>query len=206
MRLFLLSCCCLISGCSLGGNEPLEAQLRLREDRIRDLQAQLTEAEQVVAVARQEAGTLRSQLDNPDSVPRQEQLAAGFAVENLEIHELLTGITEEGEVHAVVRPIDKDGDLIKLPGSLELRLMNLSAANGDQQLGTWNFSDTEARDLWSSAAIGAGYVLDLPVESIPSGATLMLHARFVPADGRQFDASHSMKFDGVMQAGFETSD
>ena len=84
--------------------------------------------------------------------------------------------------------------------------MNLSAANGDQQLGTWNFSDTEARDLWSSAAIGAGYVLDLPVESIPSGATLMLHARFVPADGRQFDASHSMKFDGVMQAGFETSD
>lgn len=193
----------LIAGCTLTGDDALEAQLRAQEDRIRVLETQLSETEHTARVAQKEASTLRAQLREPDAAPRREQLAVGLAVEELEIHNMLTGFSENGELHAVIRPVDADGDLIKLPGKIEVRLVNLAAPNGSQQLGKWEFSDTESRALWSSAAIGAGYVVDLPAGTIPADAELMLHARFAPSDGRQFDASHSLRVSEVTQASFE---
>ncbi|MFK7820767.1 MAG: hypothetical protein AB8G99_18760 [Planctomycetaceae bacterium] len=201
--LFLVCLCCLI-GCSTRGNEPLEAELRHREDRISQLESRLSDAERQGQVFALEAESLRKRLSEPNSSPRHEQLAAGLAVEKLEISSLLTGFTDDGKVHAVIRPVDADGDLVKLPGRLEVRLVNLSFDNESaQDVGSWSWDATESREQWSSAAIGAGYVVDLPVESLPDDPELVLHARFVPADGRQFKASRPIEYHGVSQASHE---
>ena len=133
MRLFLLSCCCLISGCSLGGNEPLEAQLRLREDRIRDLQAQLTEAEQVVAVARQEAGKVSSVKDfgafieiapGKDGLCHISELSDGFVKNVADICKV--GDTMEVKVIAV-----DDQNRVKLSRKVLLVAAAAEAGEGD---------------------------------------------------------------------------
>ena len=204
MRWFSLVCVCCLIGCSVDGTESLEAELRGREDQIRHLENRLAEAERSGQALSVEAQNLRQRLVEPNSAPRQEQLAAGLAVEKLEFSSLLTGFTDDGKVHAVIRPVDQDGDLVKLPGQLEVRLVNLSfddAAASD--LGSWSWGTEESRELWSSAAIGSGYVVDLPVDRVPADAELVLHARFVPADGRQFKASQAVEYRGVMQASHE---
>ena len=201
----LLSVLC--TGCRSGGEELLEAQLRAREDRIRNLESQLVEQRSSVRTFQEESRILRAELERPDSVPVSEQIAAGFAVQELQFSSMLTGVLDDNRVHAVVRPTDKDGDIVKLPGQLQLQLVDLSAPEDERTLGKWVWSPGEAEELWSSAAIGTGYVVDLPVSELPTGRKLTLLARFRPGDGRKFDALHELTTpevsSDVMQVGFD---
>ena len=192
MRFYPLILCCLLVGCSTGGTDSLEAQLRVQDEQIQRLQNQLAESQRATETLTAEARSLRNQLTNPGEVPHREQIATGLAVKNLEINNLLTGLTDDGKLHAVVRPVDAEGDLVKLPGRLHIRLLDMSSAEGSEEIADWTWEPTEARELWTSAAIGAGYVVDLPLEDKPAGDELILHARFIPADGRQFDATHAI--------------
>ena len=197
MRLIFLFSWVFVAGCHFAGDdESLEARLRMQEDEIRALQERAALAEREALTARRESGVLRASMEVSDSVPRHEQLAAGFAVKKLEIVALLSGFLADGRVHIVVRPIDEDGDIVKLPGQIELRLLNLSSDNPkDQILGQWSWTEDESRDLWSSAAIGTGYAMDLPATGLPADQPITVRARFVAADGRQFDATHELRTD-----------
>lgn len=193
MRLLPLICCCLFIGCSsIDGTDSLEAKLRNQDDRIVQLEGKLSDEKREKEILTAEARVLRSRLKDPAAAPRTEQFAAGLAVDDLEISGLLTGMTEDGTLHVVIRPIDADGDLIKLPGRLEVRLLDMSSAKGEEEFKSWTWGADEARKLWSSAAIGAGYVVDLPIDNTPDADEFIVHARFLPQDGRQFDATHTV--------------
>lgn len=197
----------LITGCHFGGDELLESQLRAQDDHITSLESQLAEQRTTSRTFQEEARLLRAQLDQTDSVPLSEQIAVGYAVQELQFQSMLTGVLDDNRVHVVVRPTDEDGDIVKLPGQLQLQLVDLSAPDDERTIGKWVWSSDEASELWSSAALGTGFVVDLPVSNLPSGRKLTLLARFRPGDGRKFDALHELTVpqpeSGVLQAGFE---
>lgn len=195
MRLLPILLCVLVAGCHFAGDdESLEARLRMQDDQIRELQDRVAQAEREALTARKESGVLRASLEVPNSVPRHEQLAAGFAVKELEIVSLLSGVMDDGRIHVVIRPIDEDGDIVKLPGRIEVRLLNLSSDSvQDQRLGEWSWTEAESRSLWNSAAIGAGYALDLPATPLPPDQVVTIRARFIASDDRRFDATHELQ-------------
>ena len=192
----------LLAGCSSANvEETLEARLRLRDDRIADLESRIEKAEREADSARHESVLLRSKLVHPEAVPQTEQLAAGFAADELEIVGLLSGLMKDGHVHLVVRPIDADGDLVKLPGQLEIRILDLSH-DPPRQLGRWAWSAREARELWNSAPFGKGFAIDLPVVPMNTNEDIVVQARFAVADGREFNASMPIRRAEIEQASF----
>jgi hypothetical protein len=93
---------------------------------------------------------------------------------------------------AVLTPVDEHGDLVKLPGTIELEALDLTRPVGERQLGKWTFDAAQSRELWKSGLFSAGYQLEVPWQKSPA-EELMLHARLTTADGRHFDATHPVK-------------
>lgn len=176
----------------MDNSEALEARLRVQQDQLVALEEELAEARSSAQVARREARVLRTRLTAPDEVPRREELAAGFAATGLEFSRMLTGILDDGHIHLVVRPVDSDADVVKLRGQLSVRVLDLSRPDGEQVLGKFSWSAAESAELWNSTGFGTGFVVDLPILELPRDAKVLLHARFEPGDGRQFDASHAI--------------
>lgn len=193
----------LLIGCSsVRTEETLEARLRLRDDRIADLESRVVQAEREADHARRESVLLRSKLNHPEALPKTEQLAAGFAAEQLEILNLLSGLMKDGHIHLVVRPIDADGDHVKLPGKLEIRVLDLSQ-DPPKQLGRWSWSEAEARELWTSAPFGKGFAIDLPMVRLDPADDIVVQAQLDVIDGRRFNASMQIRRAEIEQASFE---
>ncbi len=178
----------LLCGCAVG-TDSLEARVRNQDERIHALREELAELRREEQLARHEASVLRAELADPDAVPRAEQLAAGLAVQDIRIQSMVTGLLPDGRLHAVLSPVDEDGDVVKLSGTLSLRVLNLAADEDQQVVGDWSWSSDETRELWVSGALASGYAVDLPLPNVSDDTELLLHVRFQAADGRQFDDS-----------------
>jgi len=195
-----LAAACLC-GCALRGNtELLESRLRQQEDRMVRLEAQLRTTESELTAARGESQHLREQLagrGEPAILP--EQANAMFRATGVQFNRLLTGgLDRDGSpgdelLSAVVVPHDADGELVKLPGRIELQAFDL-AMNGNQKLiGRWQFGVDECRTLWHSGFLGSGYLIRVPWIETPRSSRILLHARLVTTDGRQFDTSEHVE-------------
>ena len=89
----------------------------------------------------------------------------------------------------MLTPVDAGDDLLKLPGAIQLELLDLSMPAGRQQIGNWEFTAEDSRQHWHSGPFGSGYVFKLPWQQPPVNSELTLHAKMTTADGRTFDTS-----------------
>lgn len=192
---------CALSGClgARGDIEAVEAQLRQQQDRADQYARDLSQVRQELNVARQEADMLRRQMADSgrEAIPA-EFTESLFRVQKLQINGLMSGGRDrDGQpgddvLVAVLTPVDEHGDLVKLPGSIELEALDLTRPEGERQIGKWTFDAAQSRDLWKSGLFSAGYQLEVPWQRPPS-PELLLHARLTTADGRQFDATQAVK-------------
>jgi hypothetical protein len=109
-----------------------------------------------------------------------------------------------------IAPHDSDGELIKLPGEVELELFDMAQPAEKQRIGHWQFTAEDCREHWNAGFFGSGYQFKLPWQKRPEHQKLVLHARMLTPDGRQFDASHELKVqlpqeDGPSLAGANTA-
>ncbi|MEX0700752.1 MAG: hypothetical protein WD069_01515 [Planctomycetales bacterium] len=194
--LVLLAAC----GCALRGNvDALEGRLRVQEDALADLESQLATAHSETRSARREADALRAQLaDRGAPILLPEQAQALYRVEKIAIEEMLTGgldsdgLPGDDELNVLLVPRDEHGEPVKLPGDVRFELSDPSRDGAGRQLGTWEFPAERTRGQWLSGLIGTGYQFRLPWQEVPASPKLLLHARLVTADGRQFDATHTV--------------
>lgn len=200
---FVSTICMLLgglSGCAARGNvELLESRLRVQEDRFVQLQQQLGKTEAELAASRSECDALRVQLARRgESTILPEQASAVFRATGIRFNDMLTGtIDHDGEsgdeqLTALLTPHDQGGELVKLPGAIQLKLFDLSKPEGEQKLAAWEFADDETHELWHRGVLGGGYLIRLPLEtamSAHSQTPLLLHARLTTPDGREFVAT-----------------
>ena len=189
-----------IGGCATRGNvELLESQLRKREDQLYAIQSQLDQTEGELTVAQKEVDTLRGQLaerGRPALLP--EQLQSLSRVKEIQVNKLLTGgLDRDGQpgddiLNVVLVPQDEHGEPVRLPGSVELEVIDLSAPADSRQVGVWRFSSEEVAKQWPGG-LSAGFQFQIPWHGRTASQNLLLHARFGTADGRQFDTSTDIR-------------
>lgn len=190
------------AGClgARGNVELLEARLRQQQELADRSQRELAQARSELQGARQEADLLRTQLTVRGEQPLPAEFTQNlFQVRGLEFKGLLTGGRDrDGQpgddvLVALIAPYDEHGDVVKLPGALELEALDMSRPEGERQVARRKFGPEEARSLWKSGLLAAGYQCEVPWDQPPQSEELLVHARLTTADGRQFDATHKIR-------------
>ena len=188
-------------GCaSRGDHELLESRLRQQESFITDLEKELTSVRGELQVARRDADSLRGQLaDRGRDRLVAEQAATLAKAESIKFNPLLTrGLDEDGEpgdeaLSVLLMPVDKDGELLKVPGVVDLQLVDLSLPASQQKLGQWSFATSETREHWHRGLVSAGFLFQLDWQRRPVNQDLILHASLITPDGRRFTTDQALK-------------
>ena len=198
----LLPAMLLCSGCvgTRNNTDLLEARLRQQEDLAYQYHRELTELRAELNVAHQEADVLRSQMASigQETLPA-EYTRSLFRVEGLRFNGMFTrSRDQDGEpgddmLVAVFYPVDEHGDLVKLPGAIEVEVLDMTRPEAERNVASWEFSPADSRELWTSGFLSSGYELKLPWDEPPPSGELIVHARLTTADGRQFDATHTIE-------------
>lgn len=183
-------------GCVGGGNtELLEADLRQHQDRLSRYERQVSDLSEELTVARAESDQLRRELVALGRDGREEATRPLVQVAGIQFNSMMTGgrdadgIPGHDVITAVLAPHDRDGDLVKLGGELEVEVLDLTKTGDQQRIGSWKYTAVQTRELWHSGFLASGFQLDLPVKTVPKTGEVILHGRFVTADGRQFDTT-----------------
>jgi hypothetical protein len=186
-----------LSGCGTRRTtDLLEARLRLQEDRLAALETQLDSARSELLAQQRENETLRTRVaSHSDSALLPEQADAVFRATGIAVHEWMTagldrdGLPGDDFLHAVIVPRDAHGEPVKVPGTVEMKLLDLSKPKDEQNLGTWTFDAEKSGRHWHAGALATGYLFELPWQMVPDSPKLLLYARLTTPDGRQFDTS-----------------
>ena len=191
-----------------GNVELLEARLRQNQDQLARHQRTLAETEAELTIARQEANLLREQMANAGASPLPAEYTSSlFQVEDIQFNTLMTGGRDQdgvpGDELLVVlfAPYDEHGELVKLPGRIELEAIDLSRTEEEgRRIANWVFDPEESRDLWRTAPFSRGFELRLVWPQPPEAEEILLHARLSTGDGRHFDASHTIAIVPLQEA------
>jgi hypothetical protein len=200
----LLSLCLLGStGCVAGRGEAdlLQARLREQEQTLADVESRLKRQEHELAQARHAADELRRQLaQSGDGALLPEQSDLLVRVSGLKINSMLTAGVDRDEVagddalFVQFAPHDADGELVKLPGAIDIAVLDPALPETERTVATWNFPAEECRKHWTRGFLGTGYQFTLPwPHEPPRSQELVVHVRLKPVDGREFTASHVIR-------------
>ncbi|WP_310820549.1 hypothetical protein [Stratiformator vulcanicus] len=169
---------------------------------IYSLEESLDRARNELTVTRREVNELRTQVaqDGPPAILA-EQADALYRVEEISISKMLSGGLDTDDrpgddvliVH--LAPLDADGELIKLPGDVEIEMLDPLSSRSDRTIGQWSFTAEESREFWQNGLIAAGFTLRLPWQGIPQSDTVVINARFRSADGREFRTTETIQVD-----------
>lgn len=205
MRYFSLALLCawFAVGCASRGDlDLLESQLRLQEDRLFALQRDLNAANAEIQSAHREADVLRDQLaerrDRPALQP--EQSRAISQVTGVSLNKMFTGglnrDDEPGDdlLNVLVTPHDEQADLVKLPGRMEIEVLDLSQTGTDRTIGRWQYDAAETAKHWHNG-IAKGYQFRLPWQQQPQSEELILNVRYTTTDGRRFTTNRKVRID-----------
>jgi hypothetical protein len=188
------------AGCATRGNtELLEAELRRQEDQLYAIQAQLSETESQLRTARQETELLRTQLAETNRpAPLPEETGRLARVSGVKINKLFSGgLDRDGrpgdeQVAILLTPHEDDGTGVKLPGHVELELIDLARPDGSRTVGEWRFDGSQTREHWHSG-LAEGFLFRVPVAETPPNGELMVQARMVTPDGREFTTTQAVR-------------
>lgn len=180
----------------------LESRLRHQEDMISSYQAQLDRSKTELDIARREAASLRTQLASASKgLAPSEAIDVSFRASLIEFSTLMTGGADlDGQpgddgLSVVLVPQSPDGEIVKVPGTVEIEAFDLSSPGGARRIGHWVFDSSESHRYWHKGVIQSGYQFEIPWQDLPRSESLLLHGRLVAADGRQFDTTHTIRIE-----------
>lgn len=178
----------------------LQAQLRVQEQSLSDLQTQLDRTVSELQLARREVDGLRTQLaESGQSQLPAEQAAVLLRVSDVKINSMLTsGLNEDGQpgddrivVHFA--PYDDDGEVVKLPGRIRITAQDPALNEDERTVGTWSFTAEECRKHWVRGFLGSGYQFALELSKPPVHTDLVVQLTLDTPDGRSFNATHIVR-------------
>lgn len=180
--------------------EGLEARLRDQQASIDRLSTSLEQIEADRDVARREASILRDELVKLQPSPEILQTAHSTArIDRVEVAPLLSGgldrddVPGDEQVSLLIVPKDSRGEVHRVPGSLSIRLTDISRPAGSEEIATAAFNETEAEGLWQNGIVGRGYRVMIPLPEELTGRIIAVQIRFTTNDGTQLDTLHQLR-------------
>jgi hypothetical protein len=191
--LLLLDVCFLLAGCQ--SCEQVEAELRTRENEVRELREQLYHSEAFNHALQQhqlQTVPLGPAL-NSASKPPADAVLPGCIIKEIVLGRLTGGYDDDrcpGDegLQVVVEPRDPDGHSIKVPGTLHVTVLEVSPEGVKTPLSSWAIPPDELRRAWRTGLLSTGYYLTLPWKVWPTREKLRVVVQFILPDGRLFEA------------------
>ncbi len=187
----------------------LQARIREQASQLSDSQREVTQTKSELKRVRLEAERLRSELDLaksgaefPDSATAQ--------VSKLRIYKLASGginkDDQPGDDAVVVQfsPLDPDNEPVRVPGNVEITLLDPLLPESERELGKWSFSIDECRNCWTRGITSSGFQFKLPLDQPPQHPDIIVYLKFRTADDQRSDMSQVVKVavPDVMPASF----
>lgn len=190
-----------LGGClGRGETDLLTARLREQQARLADAESRLEATARELKLARKESEGLRTQLaqgGSPGLLPEQSDVLIRASA--IRINPMLTAGFDRDDaygddalvVHFV--PVDDEGEVVRLPGAIQIRALDPTLSGERQTIAEWNFTAEESREHWLRGFLGTGYQFTLPWPRPPTKGELVVHVQLRPVDGREFTANHVVK-------------
>ncbi len=179
---------CLAGGCR--NCDLVEAELRSRENELRELRGNLTHAELENEALLREIAAVRQGTAAKMSP---EQASQFYGVKQITLGRGTGGLDEDNvpgdeAIQVMIEPRDSDGHTIKAPGAVHVEALEISREGIKVPLDAWELSPEQVRKTWHSGLLSAGYSIVLPWKNWPSSEKLRVIIRFTLSDGRVFEA------------------
>lgn len=189
---FSLALLLAVGGCR--SCDRVEAELRSRENDVRELREEVDRCGVYNQTLQQEVHALRGQLGLPvDGSPP----PAAYPVQTLVLGRQTGGRSNDicpgdDALQVQIEPRDPDGQAIKAPGQLVVHAQEITTAGIKRPLSSWIVPPDELRRSWKNGLLTTGYLLNLPWKVWPSTEKLRVQVQFQLADGRVFEADRDV--------------
>lgn len=153
----------LVTGCVATGEDPAQRELA-------DLRTRNQQQSQQLVAQQATITELHSQLRVARSIT-EDDLRRVFYPEEIVIDRLTGGANYDGQpgddgVTVYLRPIDRDGDVVKVAGDIRIQLYDL-AAPGGQLLGEYFIPVDECGKYWHGKLLTGHYTIRCPWPAAP---------------------------------------
>lgn len=175
----------------------IEAELRTRENEVRQLQAELQRSETLnhalESELRHRQGAALPFPPPGEIIDRPIAMMAN-TVQRIELGRGTGGIDEDkwpGDeaLQLVITPRDGEGSAIKAPGHLVVKVFEVSMEGLKVPMGKWDVSSAELQKTWRGGVFASGYFVTLPWRNWPNSERLRVVAQFATLpDNRWFEA------------------
>jgi hypothetical protein len=178
-----------IVGCK-SNSDFVEAELRTRENDLRDLRADVSRLQcQNEALVRE----LQATRQDTSAKITPELASQTYTLKQISLGRGTGGLDEDNcpgdeALMVVLEPKDCDGHTIKAPGSLHVEAYEISPEGLKTLLSSWDVPPDQLRRSWRSGFLSTGYFVTLPWKSWPGSEKLRVVTRFALADGRVYEA------------------
>jgi len=176
----------LFAGCR--NCDLVEAELRTKENELREMRAELGRA-----TCQNEALLRELTLTRQGTAVSPELGSPMYALRQITLGRGTGGIDNDDcpgdeALQVVVEPRDADGHTIKVPGSLHVEALQISPEGLKIPLSAWDIAPDQLRRSWHSGLFSTGYSLVLPWQNWPANEKVRVIARFSSTDGRMYEA------------------
>jgi len=165
LALFLGSCALLffVNGCqnTAGPGNPLAGKV---DTLTRDKTEMMSQIEQLESKNK----TLQKQINTLHKIPDDVDFKDIYNVKSIKItnYTNLFDKDKDGKKETLIvyiQPIDQDGDIIKAPADVHVRLLDLDKDKDPVVLGRWNITPTKLKKLWVDAIMKTNYRLTFDI-------------------------------------------
>jgi hypothetical protein len=168
----------------------VEAELRTRENEVRELRAELLRAESTNDALQREIHAAHTSGTSKVSPELASQM---YTLKEVVLGRQTGGIDEDSQpgdeaLQVVLEPRDPDGHAIKAPGTLHVEALQIGGEGLKTPLSSWDVSPDQLRRTWRSGLFATGYFVVLPWKVWPTSTRLRVVARFTLPDDRVFEA------------------
>ncbi|HXG12171.1 MAG TPA: hypothetical protein VNK04_20620 [Gemmataceae bacterium] len=181
------------AGCR-GSCDLVEAELRSRDRELREVREELHRMQLYNDGLQRE---LRALKRNCSSKLPPEEATLIFSLKSISLGRQTGGYDADDcpgdeALQVVLEPRDLDNHPIKVPGTLEVQALEISAEGLKRPLSSWQLTPDQLRRTWRSGLLSSGYFVVLPWKAWPATEKLRVVARFTLADGRAFEADRDV--------------
>ena len=175
-----------LSGCR--NCDLVEAELRTRDRELHEMRDELHRLQMCNDGLQREIRALRR---NAKVAPEDANLI--FALKSVTLGRQTGGYNDDDcpgdeALQVVLEPRDVDNHLIKAPGTLDVRALEVSQEGLKKPLCSWHLTNDQLRRTWKNGLLSTGYFVILPWKAYPSTEKLRVVVLFTLADGRAFEA------------------
>ncbi|MBN1124642.1 MAG: hypothetical protein JXA82_06520 [Sedimentisphaerales bacterium] len=152
----------LVSGCNQGNME------NALWGRVDDMGKQRNDLEYRITELEKENQDLQARVESLSAISPDKRVDVFAGLKEVELVDR-TGFYDKDEDDVLeslivyLKPIDTTGDVVKLPGKVEVQLWDLNADTGGALLGEWTVEPADLKNQWSGTFMTYYYRLTFPV-------------------------------------------